>query len=119
MQDAIWSALAKPWDVTEIAITPRAFTRALSQPLRLILKEQVAALSRESVDAVILGVVQRAKHTLSKSTSHPEEWVSLVRQELVDSLGVNIVRPMLSFLDAALKDQAYSSLIRSSMPKAI
>jgi hypothetical protein len=110
LQDALWNALGKPWDATEIAITPRTFTRALSQPLRLILKEQVAALSRESVDAVIVAVVQQAKHTLPKSASHPEEWVSLVRQELADSLGAHIVRPMLSFLDTALKDQAYSSV---------
>ena len=110
LQDAIWNALGKPWDATEIAITPRAFTRSLSQPLRLILKEQVAALNRESVDAVILAVVQQAKHSLPKSSSHPEEWVSLVRQELANSLGANIVRPMLSFLDTALKDQAYSSI---------
>jgi len=110
LQDAIWNCLAKPWDASEIAITPRAFTRALSQPLRLILKEQVSALNRESVDAVIMAVVRDAKHTLPKSISHPEEWVSLVRQELMDSLGVNIVRPMLSFLDTALKDQAYSSI---------
>jgi AAA domain len=110
LQDAIWNCLAKPWDASEIAITPRVFTRALSQPLRLILKEQVSALSRESVDAVIMAVVRHAKHTLPKSTSHPEEWVSMVRQELMDSLGVNIVRPMLSFLDTALKDQAYSSI---------
>jgi hypothetical protein len=110
LQDALWSALGKPWDAPEIALTPRAFTRSLSQPLRLILKEQVAALSRESVDAVILAVVQQAKHSLPKSASHPEEWVSLVRQELADSLGAHIVRPMLSFLDTALKDQAYSSI---------
>jgi hypothetical protein len=99
LQDAVWNFLGKPWDAPEIAITPRAFTRALSQPLRLILKEQVAALSRESVDAVILAVVQQAKLTLPKSASHPEEWVSLVRQELADNLGAHIVRPMLSFLE--------------------
>jgi hypothetical protein len=110
LQDALWNALGKPWDAPEITLTPRAFTRSLSQPLRLILKEQVAALSRESVDAVILAVVQQAKHSLPKSASHPEEWVSLVRQELADSLGAHIVRPMLSFLDTALKDQAYSSI---------
>jgi AAA domain len=110
LQDVMWNSLGKSWDATEIAITPRAFTRSLSQPLRLILKEQVAALSRESVDAVILAVVQQAKHSLPKSASHPEEWVSLVRQELADSLGAHIVRPMLSFLDTALKDQAYSSV---------
>ncbi len=80
LQDAVWNFLSKPWDAPEIALTPRAFTRSLSQPLRLILKEQVAALSRESVDVAILAVVQQAKHSLPKSASHPEEWVSLVRQ---------------------------------------
>jgi hypothetical protein len=35
LQDALWNALGKPWDAPEIGITPRAFTRALSQPLRL------------------------------------------------------------------------------------
>jgi hypothetical protein len=72
LQDALWNALGKPWDATEIAMTPRAFTRALSQPLRLILKEQVAALNRESVDAVIVAVVQQAKQSISKSASHRE-----------------------------------------------
>ena len=45
--DAVWNTLAKPWDEAELSISPRAFTKTLSQPLRLILKEQVGALSRE------------------------------------------------------------------------
>jgi hypothetical protein len=52
--DAVWNVLAKPWEDAEIYITPRAFTKTLSQPLRLILKEQVIALSREQLEAVIM-----------------------------------------------------------------
>jgi len=108
--DAVWNVLAKPWEDAEISITPRVFTKTLSQPLRLILKEQVIALSREQLEAVILAVVQQAKKTLPNAVSHPEEWVALVRQELATSIGANIVRPMLAFIDTALKDQAYSSI---------
>jgi AAA domain len=108
--DAVWTVLAKPWEDAEISITPRAFTKTLSQPLRLILKEQVTALSREQLEAVIMAVVQQAKKTLPNAVSHPEEWVSLIRQELATSIGANIVRPMLAFIDTALKDQAYSSI---------
>ncbi|HEY2683760.1 MAG TPA: AAA domain-containing protein [Steroidobacteraceae bacterium] len=108
--DAVWHAISKPWEESEISITPRAFTKTLSQPLRLILKEQVGALSREQLEPVIVAVVQQAKKTLPKAVSHPEEWVALVRQELADNIGSHIVRPMLAFVDAALKDQAYSSI---------
>src|ERR1700678_4452017 len=54
--DAVWTVLAKPWEDAEISITPRAFTKTLSQPLRLILKEQVTALSREQLEVVIMAV---------------------------------------------------------------
>lgn len=110
LQDVIWANLDKPWDATELAITPRAFTKELSQPLRLILKEQVAALSREPVEHAILAVVQQAKKSFAKALTHPEEWVSLVRQELADNIGSGIVRPMLTYLDTALRDHAYSSV---------
>ena len=55
-----------------VSITPRAFTKTLSQPLRLILKEQVTALSREQLEAVIMAVVrQQAKKTFAESSIPP------------------------------------------------
>lgn len=59
------------------------------------------------MEAVRATVVKQAHQSLPKSMSHPEEWVTLVRQELSDSLGVNIVRPMLSYLDTALQSQSF------------
>jgi hypothetical protein len=110
LRDAMWGALGKPWDATAIEIAPRVFTRTLSQPLQLILKEQVAAVNRDAVQAVIVALVQEARHSLPQSMSHPEEWVETLRGTLADHLGSSIVRPMLAFLDTALKDQAYSSI---------
>jgi hypothetical protein len=110
LQSAVWQQLNKPWDAAEIAIAPRSYTRPLSQPLRLILKEQVGAIHPESVQAVVSAVVLWAKHTLPQAVSQPEEWVAGVRQEVANGLAEHIVRPMLSFLDTALKDQAYSSV---------
>ncbi len=110
LQGAIWQQLGKSWDMAGLTLAPRLFTRTLSQPLRLILREQTAALTEESVAAVVNAVVLQAQKSLPNAVSHPEEWVAVIRQELAESIGTNIVRPMLSFLDAAVKTQAYSSV---------
>ncbi len=110
LQAEVWRQLQKPWDEAHIALSPRLHTRTLSQPLRKILREQTAALSEDAVEAVRVAVIKQAHASLPKSISHPEEWVMLVRQELSDSLGINIVRPMLSYLDTALQSQAFSSV---------
>ena len=110
LQSVFWQKLAKPWDTGEIVIAPRAFTRALSQPLILILREQITAIRVDSVQAVILDTVNHAKRSLPKAVADPEEWVASVREKLADSIGAKLVRPMLSFVDTALKSQAYSSI---------
>jgi len=110
LQATVWQQLDKQWDEVRLTVGPRKFTRTLSQPLKLILKEQVNAIPVDAVQTAILATVNKARRTLPDAVSRPEDWVHLVRQELVDSLASSIVRPMLSFLDTALKDQAYSSV---------
>ena len=110
LQAAIWQQLAKPWESTSISVTPKTYQRPLSHGLKAIVREQVSALTDESRQTVIDSVIDRAKRTLNSSVSHPEEWITTVREELADALGSNIVRPMLALLDAAIKDQAYSAV---------
>ena len=110
LQVAVWQQLGRTWDAAALTLSPRLFTRTLSQPLRHILREQTAALTEEPIATVTKAVVTQARNTLSNAVSHPEEWVLVIRQELSERIGTNIVRPMLSFLDAAVKTQAYSSV---------
>jgi hypothetical protein len=59
LQDAVWNALAKPWDEAALSMVPRAYPKALSQTLQSILQEQVKALTRESIEPVMLAVIQK------------------------------------------------------------
>jgi hypothetical protein len=80
LQREIWKCLGQTWESVHLPVAPRLYTRSLSQPLALILKEQSAAISLDSIQTTILEVVAQAKKTLAKATEHPEEWVALTRQ---------------------------------------
>jgi len=110
LQLDVWRQLEKTWETAVLDLSPRRHTKSLSQPLRLILREQIDAITKSTLDDVISDVVNQAQNSIAKSVSHPEEWISLVREELLDSIGKNVVRPMLAFVDTALKNNAYSSV---------
>ncbi|MBL8772178.1 MAG: hypothetical protein JNK30_12415 [Phenylobacterium sp.] len=106
LQQALCKALEAP--ATVIPFRPKAFTRPMSPTLRAIIREQIAALADDALEAVRAEVLGKARSTRGVAVAQPEQWVEDIQLVLAEALATQVVRPLLALLDGPLSEQAYS-----------
>jgi hypothetical protein len=109
LQKALWQLLQRP---TEGNLTfkfqPRMFSRPITPTLRGIIREQIAAVSVDSISEVHRQVLRHASASRGDAIENPEDWVDNVRACLATEVASQIVRPLLALLDGPLSHQSYS-----------
>jgi hypothetical protein len=109
LEHELWAQLGKPsGDPLTLKIVPRRHTRALSPVLRTVVDEHVQAIEPASVAQVRQAVLDHVTKTYSKSIKDPENWIDGVCTHLREKVGVLLVRPLITRLDAAIQRGAYS-----------
>ena len=111
LQKTLWDLLEKPIN-TELtfSFTPKSYYKQLSNPLKLIIKEQVENISLLQVEAVRNELINQAKSTVGDALKSPEDWVEGLQTVLANEISTQLVRPMLALIDEALSRQAYSQV---------
>ena len=109
LQSDLWKILAKPInDELELTFKPKSYFKQLSNPLKLVIKEQVETISQASLEAIKNELINQTKTTLGSALKSPEEWIESLHETLGAEISTQLVRPMLSLIDEALSNQAYS-----------
>lgn len=103
-----WAQLSKPTQQDlSFNLTPRKFTRPISDVLMKVIKEQIQAIPEAALVTVRRTVRDEAATTYGAAAKNPEEWIEGVQTTLADSVADQVVRPLIAHLDGPLKQQAY------------
>jgi len=104
----LWTLLSKPIsEELSFTMTPRKYTRPISEVLRKVIAEQVNAISDSAIATVRAAVLDRAATTYARAVENPEEWIESIQHKLAEQIGEAIIRPLIAHLDGPLKAQAY------------
>lgn len=104
----LWSLLSRPTgEELSLTISPRRYTRPISQVLRKVIEEQVNAIAQSAVDTVHHAVVELAISTYAAAVKDPELWIDQAQQHLAAKVSEHIIRPLIAHLDGPLRNQAY------------
>ena len=108
---ALWGLLQKPLNNgLALSFPPKRYLRGLSQPLVQIIREQVKAISADSISAVVVELVNKAQSDSKNRINAPELWLEEAHEVLRSEIGTQLVRPMLVLIDDALQKHAYSQI---------
>ena len=109
LQHNLWQLMGKrsEGDPT-LRFAPRIYARPITNTLRVIIKEQVQALTDDNLLSVRAAVFADADGSRGLAVENPEEWVDRIRTTLADEIRQQIVAPLLALLDGPLSQQSYS-----------
>lgn len=109
LQHNLWQIMGKrsEGDPT-LKFAPRIYARPITNTLRVIIKEQVQALTDDNLLSVRAAVFADADGSRGLAVENPEEWVDRIRTTLADEIRQQIVAPLLALLDGPLSQQSCS-----------
>jgi very-short-patch-repair endonuclease len=109
LQHNLWQIMGKrsEGDPT-LKFAPRTYARPITNTLRVIIKEQVQALTDDNLLSVRAAVFADADASRGFAVENPEEWVDRIRTKLADEIRQQVVAPLLALLDGPLTQQSYS-----------
>jgi len=109
LQHNLWQIMGKrsEGDPT-LKFAPRIYARPITNTLRVIIKDQVQALTDDNLLSVRAAVFADAEASRGLAVENPEEWVDRIRLKLADEIRQQVVAPLLALLDGPLSQQSYS-----------
>ena len=109
LQHNLWQLLRKRSESNpSLKVQPKIYSRPISNTLRVIIKEQIRAITNDELLKVRAVVFAEANESRSMAIENPEEWVYHIRTKVAEEVGLHIVSPLLALLDGPLSQQAYS-----------
>lgn len=105
----IWKLLQRPsGEPLHLRLTPRKYTRPLSEIILKVVTEQIGAISEYQLIDVRKAVADHVSRTYANSAGDPEEWIEGATDALLQEVADRIIKPLIARLDGPLQRQAYS-----------
>lgn len=108
MDRDLWALLSQPTkDDLSLTLTPRKYTRPISEVLLKIIREHIGVIEESSLGRVRASVMNLAATTRPQAIKNPEEWVERIQEDLATAIADQVIRPLIAHLDGPLQAQAY------------
>lgn len=110
LQHNLWQILGKRSEAEpSLKFQPKTYSRPISNTLRVIIKEQIQAITDDELLKVRALALSETVDSRSMAIDNPEDWVDHVRTKVAEEVGSHIVAPLLALLDGPLSQQSYSA----------
>lgn len=107
---AVWALAAKPGAGRQLRIKKKQFTAKISPTLLSLIEEHTSALPESTFAQVRLQALEYARSQRPLGIQDPEQYVERVQSSFVESVGREIVAPVLQLLERAFERTSLSAV---------